>query len=271
MKSQLESALHFVPVANLHGSPRRVSCKDGLIDVWAFDLRSDDALLAACQELLSSEETSRADRFVFEQHRRAFAIARATLRVILGWYVDRPAASLVFGETSSGKPFLVRADSTGNPVFFNLSHSGERALLAVASRELGADIEQERSDVSAREIGSRYFAPREQSVIAASADNQLLEMFFRYWVAKESVLKAQGIGLGFDLHRFCVEFNAGHTHATVTSDDTSALSADWQVRVLPVGTGWQAAVCARGGHWQIRIPAIDSSDQSSISSRSSSA
>ena len=52
------------------------------VRIWLIDLDAPDAADGAT--LLSSDETARADRFVFERHRHRFVAGRAALRRILG-------------------------------------------------------------------------------------------------------------------------------------------------------------------------------------------
>jgi len=78
------------------------------------------------------------------------------------------------------------------------------------------------------------------------------ERFFRYWVAKESALKAEGCGLGFPLERFEVVFDGAGDSASVTTLEPQRMRPGWTVRMLSLGPGWPAAVCSRGGPWSLR-------------------
>ncbi len=55
------------------------------IDLWQFSLKNE---LYIADQLLNSEEQARAQRFHFSKHRRRFTNARATLRIILGRYLN---------------------------------------------------------------------------------------------------------------------------------------------------------------------------------------
>ena len=87
-------------------------------------------------------------------------------------------------------------------VQFNLSHAGERALLAVAiGRELGVDIEEERC-VDVLGIARRYFSPSEYLALVSLPEERRVGAFYRCWTRKESFLKARGEGLAFPLSGF---------------------------------------------------------------------
>lgn len=68
--------------------------------------------------------------------------SRWALREILGRYLALPAAELRFETGQHGKPRLA---SPPGELAFNLSHSSGLALVAVARREVGVDVERIRA------------------------------------------------------------------------------------------------------------------------------
>jgi len=68
--------------------------------------------------------------------------SRQALREILARYLGLPANELRFERGRHGKPRLA---TPGAELGFNLSHSGSVALVAVARREVGIDVERIRS------------------------------------------------------------------------------------------------------------------------------
>lgn len=96
-------------------------------------------------------------------------------------------------RTAAGKPYF--ADL---PIFFSLSHSGERAILAVSDREIGADIQEKRA-VNLR-LAARFFTARENEYIGEDVDR-----FFEIWTKKEAYGKWQGVGLGTALQTDILE------------------------------------------------------------------
>ncbi|MDF1677122.1 MAG: phosphopantetheine-protein transferase, partial [Legionellaceae bacterium] len=107
------------------------------IDIYCFPLNTP--LPAPGTALLSDEEKKRADRFHFEHHQHHFRRARLMLRVLLANYLNVSPKSLTFDYGKHGKPYLPEHPT----LEFNLSHSGEYALLAVGKHHpLGIDIER---------------------------------------------------------------------------------------------------------------------------------
>jgi 4'-phosphopantetheinyl transferase len=224
------------------------------VHVWCFALSGTVATVELCRGLLSQEECHRADRFVFERDRVRYTVAHAVMRNLLGRYCDLTPQSLRFSVTAAGKPSLAGQGTTTPPLHFNLTHSDDRGLLGLSvSSEIGVDIEKVRTNIEALAISRHYFFGSEREAIEATAEAQRHDMFFRYWVAKEAVLKAQGIGLGFPLDRFRVDFLADGTAARIDSFDASALRNDWRVRLLPCERGWHAAVAACGEDWRVQV------------------
>lgn len=163
--------------------------------IWSWSLDDDPPSGGA---LLTDEERQRARRFVGPLLQRRFVAARAQLRELLGRHVGRDPRGLVFAVNEFGKPRL--ADHPG--VRFSLSHSQDRALLAVSDGpEIGADLEMIRS-VDHLDLARRYFHPDEVAAIERDADPQ--QAFFRIWTLKEAVVKAIGLGLSLPLDEFAV-------------------------------------------------------------------
>ena len=226
------------------------------IHVWAFVLDGPPAFIARCRGLLSPEEQHRADRFVFERDRVRHTVAHALLRHLLSrycWSDSRSSGpeSLRFSTTHAGKPSLQFPPA---PLQFNLTHSEDRALLAVSSGfALGVDLEKVRSNIEALAISRHYFFGSERDDIERATEEARADTFFRYWVAKEAVLKAQGIGLGFPLDRFRVAFEDHTNSATVETLDPEQLAPGWRVKLLPCEAGWLGAVAAQGSDWEIEL------------------
>src|SRR5215207_2583632 len=99
------------------------------VHVWAAPLAAGPERLDALFALLSADERERVARFTHVPSRQQTIVARGTLRIILGRYLDRRPADLRFTTTGNGKPALVDRE-----LHFNLSHSGGMAVFAVTRR-----------------------------------------------------------------------------------------------------------------------------------------
>lgn len=228
----------------------------GAVHVWPFVLAGPEAVRTQCAQLLSEGELARANRFVFERDRLRHIFAHGVMRHLLGLYCGRPPASLELETGPVGKPSL-RPMPGAPSVSFNLSHAGERGLLAIADgREIGADLEEARPDIEALSIARNYFYGAEFEAIQAAHGDARIAAFFRYWTAKEAVIKGDGSGLRIPLDKFEVRFLEGNTVAEVASLDLAQLQPDWFVRTLPATDGWFAALAARTRDWHFEIASV---------------
>lgn len=215
-------------------------------DVHVVRFRLDEP----CDEsLLDAEERGRAARFVFDRHRRRFVAAHAWMRAVLGRCIDRPPASLRFAAGSHGKPSLVDPPMD---VRFNLSHAGERALLAVVlGREIGVDVEKERP-IETLQLAQRFFASGEYACLEALPEAERDPAFFRCWTRKESFIKAVGEGLSFPLDLFEVSLAREEAPQLLLACRASGQAmARWRVVSLPIDRGYAAALTAEAGGWRV--------------------
>ena len=157
---------------------------------------SDPGLYEKVYRLTTPRRREKTDRFRFEKDRRLSLGAEALLRYALGENGIEPLPGH-FEYSKEGKPFF-----PGKPVCFNLSHSGEYVLCAVSGKDVGCDIEQCRPiDLKV----AQRFSPEEYEDIAAQADEHArTELFYRYWVMKESFMKCTGRGFSLPLDSFRV-------------------------------------------------------------------
>lgn len=83
---------------------------------------------------------------------------------------------------------------------FNLSHSGNYVLCSVAAEDekVGCDIETIKN--FREPLARRFFCPEEYAYIMEQDEEERRETFYRYWVLKESFMKAtrQGMAMGLD-------------------------------------------------------------------------
>jgi 4'-phosphopantetheinyl transferase len=225
-------------------APLRVGA--GSAHLWALQSQRSSpdatALRAECAALLDDAERARAARFLFEDHQHDYIVFHALLRVLLARYLGAAPGELRFTQTAEGKPLV-------DGLAFNLSHSADRALLAITAGEpVGADLELERDDLDLLAIADRYFFGAELEAVRAAASVDApagRRSFFRHWVAKEAVLKGVGLGLGFPLDRFGVHFSARGGSAHIVSLDAGRVAPDWCLRMLEIGADCPGAVALR--------------------------
>lgn len=169
------------------------------VHVWLARSRVDADGMRRLEAYLSRDERRRADGFALERPRHAFIAVRGVLRVLVGAYLNQPPRAIALSYRPTGKPIL-----RGSGLEFNLSHSEDLALVAVAwGRRLGVDLERIRHPAPL-DVATRFFSPREQQVMGAIPPSGRPAAFFTCWVRREAYLKAIGEGLAVSPDSFSV-------------------------------------------------------------------
>ena len=110
---------------------------------------------------------------------------------------SRLGAEIKIEKTANGKPYI-----SGNPAYFSLSHSEDRAAIALSDTPVGVDLEvfrgRERKSVISR------FSEREQTEISSERD------FLKHWTAREAFIKLNDCSLAHMLGR--MEFFGGEIY-----------------------------------------------------------
>jgi 4'-phosphopantetheinyl transferase len=195
------------------------------------------------EALLDDEERDRASRFVRPSDRHRFVHAHAGLRLFLALSLGVEASTVRYETGAQGKP---RLRPGLPPLEFNLSHSEELGLLAVArDRSVGVDVERMRDLPDAMSIAETHFTAAESEGLRSLPPPERREAFFRYWARKEAVIKAGGEGLERALDSFEVDGAQGST--------------EWILEDLPSPAGYAAAGAVVGGNMQWRELSIEGS------------
>jgi 4'-phosphopantetheinyl transferase len=229
--------------------------------VWRVRLDRPDSEVERLRATLTPDELARADRFAFPKDRRHYVVARGALRAILAAYQDTTPAAISIRTTPQGKPYL---SSPPPDVRFNLSHSGQLALIAVTQgREVGVDIEQVDADSGPKKLlalARRFFSPTEVAALDSLPADSQTEAFYACWTRKEAYLKARGGGLSLPLDSFDVSLRPGEPPALLATRDDPAQAARWSLHALDPGPGYAAALAVEGHSVAIQCwewPGID--------------
>jgi 4'-phosphopantetheinyl transferase len=181
---------------------------DKSIDLWTISLANVDIGLEKHEEILSSDERKRAERFVQARDGKRFMLVRSNLRSILSQYIGVPAGSIQFAYGIYGKPRLATAEKL--QLEFNLTHSGDYALCAVTkNHSIGIDIEKIRHEDPDHylRLATRFFSKIESDALRATPVGDQRLFFFSCWTRKEAYLKRHGLGLRLPLSGFTVNID----------------------------------------------------------------
>jgi 4'-phosphopantetheinyl transferase len=192
------------------------------VDVWAARLRAGRDDDGVC----SPAERDRAARFRDPAAGARWLAARHLLRSLLAARLDRHPDALEFSTGPHGKPSVPGIE-------FNLSHAGSIAVVAVAERPVGVDVEVPRRIAHPAGV-ARRLGLRLHEIPEADQPATLL----RAWTRTEALVKATGDGASAGL---------------ACAEERLAM-AGWVVVDLDLGTEAVAAVAARGPDWVVAGP-----------------
>ncbi|MDE0034844.1 MAG: 4'-phosphopantetheinyl transferase superfamily protein [Deltaproteobacteria bacterium] len=222
------------------------------VHVWRTRTEVSAPRLAPLAALLAPDERARAGRFLYEEDRRQYTVARGVLRSILARYLEVEPAAIEFRYGAHGKPSLAESPG-GRDVRFNLSHSYGWALHAFAvGREVGVDVERIRPETDIMGVARHSFSPVEVEALTSLPEGQRREAFFNCWTRKEAFIKAHGEGIALGLSRFDVTLRPGEPAALLRFEGEPAEAARWSMRALDAGEGYKAALAVEGEEWHLR-------------------
>jgi 4'-phosphopantetheinyl transferase len=119
-------------------------------------------------------------------------VSKALIRMVLHDLYHIDSNKMVFESNSFGKPSLKHYPL----LYFNISHSGGKVLIGISQTcKIGVDIERVQPLSDEDQMAQSIFSKREYM----SYRNYRLQSpkaFYRFWTAKEALLKGIGIGLG---------------------------------------------------------------------------
>ena len=215
------------------------------VQTWRVPLDVPPETSARLYETLSGDERRRSARFRFEGDRRRFIVAHGALREILGRYLGARPNQLRFVNNAFGKPAL--SPEFGKRLEFNLSHSADLALVAVAAdAKVGVDVECVRPQPDCAQIARHFFAPAEVHQLEKLPVHLQVHAFFDCWTKKEAYVKACGEGLGMPLTSFSVPLTTDHGASAIT-----VAPRRWSLYTLRPGPGYIGALAIAGSGWRL--------------------
>ena len=223
--------------------PQSPSLEQNSVHVWRVRISQFDKINDIALRNLSDEELANC-KDMLPHVRKQFVVVRGCLRSILAAYLDSDPAALHFGTMGEGKPIIIQRCSEVC-LEFNVSHSGDLGLIAVAKTPVGVDVEKFRQIDDFAEIARKFFSPKEYERLIALPDADRERQFFRTWAAKEAYVKATGCGMSQNLARFEIEVRRSPERQMPVTDYDNADQPPWFVSELAVGKGYSAAVAFR--------------------------
>ncbi|GAA2253590.1 MULTISPECIES: 4'-phosphopantetheinyl transferase family protein [Kitasatospora] len=203
--------------------------------------------------LLTADERQRAARLRTAAKSAQFVATRVAVRLVLADLLATPPLAVRLGrrpcpgcgDPGHGPPVVAHPR---NSLWISISHTSGCGLLAVAADPVGVDVERY-GGVDAELLAPEVLTPAERAHIDALPDPaQRDRAFLRCWTRKEAVLKGAGVGMAADLRVFDVHpGRAGDGTAVEVTGRVPGIRTRWEVRDLPLGPAWAAALARPAG------------------------
>ena len=209
-----------------------IKLNDSEIHLWFVDHQDFDEveLKNECLSWLSEEELDRLNRYIFRRHQKQFLLGRMLIRRALSQYSDVSPQHWRLADNQYGKLFL--EPSHKESLFFNLSHAGDRLVLAISRvDQLGVDIEASDKLRKIVKIAKRHFSISEVEELISLPDSQQLSRFYELWTLKEAYIKARGFGLVIPLNQLTFAFSEDRLifHFSREIEDDPLAWQIWQI------------------------------------------
>lgn len=212
--------------------PVPLACDE--VHCWCVTLDVLPETAARLYATLTDDERQRSARLRSERDRQRFIVAHGALRQLLGRYLETHPGHLRFVHNPFGKPEL--SPEWGSPLRFNLSHSADLALIAIAAgADIGVDLERIRAQPDYAAIARLFFSAAEVEYLGGLPSHLYGRAFVECWTKKEAFLKACGEGLA---------------RLDDAPEDTAA-ARSWSLFTLQPAPGYIGAVAIEGSGWRL--------------------
>lgn len=136
---------------------------------------------------LDATEQQKLQKITVEGKRHAFVVCRFVAKQLIGEFFGLDPLALNFQYTERGKPYMNAPD-----VEFNISHSGDFALIGVSRHKIGVDIEKIKSNRNFKGLAEVVLSEDEKAWVF---EKNTMQRFYQLWTLKEARLKCDGDGL----------------------------------------------------------------------------
>jgi 4'-phosphopantetheinyl transferase len=201
------------------------------IIIYTIYLPNFVELKADLAKFLNSNELDRAERYHKETDRNRFIICRSILKFVLAAHTKLDVKNISFAYDFNKKPYLDTCPSLS----FNISHSGDFAVIAISPDKVGIDIEYISEDFAFLSILPDIFDDNEIWSIENAVNQK--HAFYTLWTRKEAFVKALGKGIDDDFKAIpCLDGQHSIDSSILKSTD------NWQVCSFDIADHYMAAV-----------------------------
>ena len=160
--------------------------------------------------MLSQEEQQKTLRYKFSYDKNLYLIRHLILKKIFLEYNEYSSLSY----DNFGKATLRNSN-----LKFSISKSKEYFITAISKKyQVGIDIEKITYIKDYKKIMSLFLHQEEVNIINSFPKQEHLKLFYRFWTAKEAIVKAVGTGISIDLKSINLKIS-GNNNIYIQSDN----------------------------------------------------
>ncbi len=175
------------------------------------------------------------------------------VRTLLARRLGVGPEALRFVDGARGKPTLSHPSVHPEPRF-NLSHSGDVAVVALADSEVGVDVEAQREVPNLEPLARRFFSDAEREFLTSVSGTARETRFLGMWTAKEAYLKAVGSGVAMPLKQLEID-PEGPAIMRIAGDPHAA--AEWSLLSVTLPGPAVCTAAVRGRGWRLVVRRFD--------------
>jgi len=204
----------------------------GAVHIWRLQLSASLPLLPRCLSVLNDAERSRTASYHHEKDKDRFILSRGILRWLLSEYAMLAPEKIEMVTGENKKPFL---QANGTAIHYNVAHSGNLVLIAIADAPVGIDVEYIDPAFGYTDILPACFSNEEATLIQnAEAPHYC---FYTLWTRKEALLKATAKGIDDGMCSVpCIDGTHHVLPGIIGSEQ------DWAVNNFDAATGYMGCV-----------------------------
>lgn len=166
-------------------------------------------IFQALEQNIPKEKKKTVKKFYYDIDRYRTISGYSLLKYLAKKYYN--ISEYTFRYNKYGKPYFNEYEN----IFFNISHSHEWVICGISNNEIGVDVEKIK-DLKNKAyilgVAKQIMTDDELEHLKKCNGNTLNSEFFRYWTAKEALLKCIGSGLADSLnYKICPAENGSFT------------------------------------------------------------
>ena len=209
------------------------------VELWHGKVGAGDAHYQAYWRVLDADEQAQAGKLHNPLLHKRYVEIHGRLRNVLALTLNESPEQIRIKKAEHGKPYLADYPE----VAFNLSHTADRAMIAVARQcQLGVDIEICKPRLNLFGLVAKCFAKEEAAYWTQLPESQKTQAFYRFWTRKEAFVKATGRGIALGLNH-CV-IDPENPAGFLSVPERCGQPAAWHVLDVDLGEGICSAVVA---------------------------